>query len=219
MTEQNLYPCYHCDKLNNALQNNWCLCVTTDRTLVCEHCGECFCQSPALWQSMFWTTTSPEMRQRAPERKAVSVPKLSAVPAESARPLVLIVDDDRVVHVLTSRILDQFSGTVMHCHDGGEALELAKRVQPDLVITDALLPTLDGRELARTLKQSPETSGCKVAVMTGLYKGQRYRAEAFREFMVDEYLEKPIDPTKLRALVASIQVAAAPRAFAAVGRT
>lgn len=214
MIEQNTYPCYYCETLNDALRNDWCTCVTTDRTLVCKQCKKCFCQSPALWQSMFWATTTPEVRRRAPERKTVSAPRLAAVPAEPARPLVLIVDDDRVVHVLTSRILDKFTGTVLHCHDGGEALELARRVQPDLVITDALLPTLDGRELARTLKQSPETSGCKVAVMTGLYKGQRYRAEALGHFLADEFLEKPINPTRLRALVASVAVNAAPRAMA-----
>ena len=121
----------------------------------------------------------------------------------------MIVDDDRVVHTITSKILNSFEGTVLHCHDGREALELAQELLPDLIVTDALLPKLDGRELARILKQSPDTRRVKIAVMTGLYKGPRYRAEAFRDFMVDAYLEKPIDAERLRSLVASVQPKAA----------
>ena len=124
-----------------------------------------------------------------------------------ARPIIMIVDDDRVVHTITSKILASFQGTVLHCHDGREALELARAVHPDLIITDALLPKLDGRELARTLKQAEETSAVRVAVMTGLYKATRYRIEAIRDFKVDAYVEKPIDAAKVWNLVNSVQAA------------
>ena len=210
------YDCHHCGGLNNPLDNDWCSCVTAERSLICSVCGECFCKAPASWRRRFWATTSQELRQRSRERKTTVRPALAALPKQLARPIVLIVDDDQVVHLVTSRILSSFEGTVLHSQDGGEALKLAQEVLPDLVVTDALLPTLDGRELAKALKQSPATEGCKVAVMTGLYKGHRYRQEAFRDFLVDDYLEKPVDASKLKALVDTVQVPYAART-AAIG--
>lgn len=135
-----------------------------------------------------------------------NVHQLTSAPANLARPIVILVDDDRTVHAVASRILASFSGTLLHSHDGEEALELALRVQPDLVITDALMPKLDGRQLAKLIKLSPETYACKVAVMTGIYRGVRYKNEAFRDFRVDAYLEKPVKATQLKALVESVQV-------------
>lgn len=73
------------------------------------------------------------------------------------------------------------------------------RYAPDLVVSDAMMPGLDGRELSRQLKSKPETSGVKVIVMTSLYKGERYKAEAIRAFGVDDYLAKPVDPATLLA--------------------
>jgi putative two-component system response regulator len=131
-------------------------------------------------------------------------------------PLVLVVDDDKVVHLVMAQILKDFDCTALYCDNGAKALELAREQRPDLVITDALLPGLDGRELARALKSSPETAHCKVAVITGLYKGVRYRSEALNRFSVDEYLEKPLKVDQIRALIASVTSVYEPN-FALVG--
>lgn len=112
----------------------------------------------------------------------------------------MIVDDDKVIHAIASHVLTGFSGTVLHAMDGLSALQMARQTRPDLVITDALLPKLDGRELARTLKRDEETKNCKVVVMTALYKASRYRIEALNNFLVDEYLHKPVQPGKIKAL-------------------
>jgi CheY-like chemotaxis protein len=120
------------------------------------------------------------------------------------QPKVLIVDDDRLIHAIIDKVLEGRGVTVLHASDGVTALAMARSARPDLVITDALLPHLDGRELAKQLKTTEETRHCKVAIMTGLYKGNRYRSEAFKEFLVDEYLEKPVHPDKILQLVESI---------------
>ena len=117
--------------------------------------------------------------------------------AGSARPLILIVDDDRVVHSIFARALASFPGTIIHAHDGQQALAIARAARPDLLITDALLPGLDGRVVAKTLKTEPATSTMRVAIMTGLYKGVRYRNEALNDFCADFYLEKPVSADKL----------------------
>lgn len=119
-------------------------------------------------------------------------------------PVVLIVDDDKVVHLVMAQILKDFACTALYCDNGAKALELARQMRPDLVITDALLPGLDGRELARAIKSDPDTTHCKVAVITGLYKGVRYRSEALNRFQVDTYLEKPLKVDQIRTLLASV---------------
>jgi CheY-like chemotaxis protein len=125
------------------------------------------------------------------------------------RPMIMIVDDDPVIHKVFAKMLESFTGTVVHCHDGREALALAQELRPELIITDALMPKLDGRELTRILKQSPATRHAKIVVMTGLYKGVRYRGEAFRDFLVDAYMEKPINSGTVWSLVRSVQGKAA----------
>lgn len=116
------------------------------------------------------------------------------------RPVILIVDDDRLIHAIIARSLADFEGTIIHANDGLSALRIATETNADLVITDALQPRLDGRELARRLKTNPATHHCKVVVMTALYKGAQYRMEAMRDFKVDEYLYKPVLPSTIRSL-------------------
>jgi CheY-like chemotaxis protein len=85
-----------------------------------------------------------------------------------------------------------------------EGKNLAKKYRPEVILTDALMPRLEGREMCRRLKDDPETRDIKVIIMTSLYKGQRYRGEAMSNFGADGYLAKPLDPellaTTLRAL-------------------
>ncbi len=116
------------------------------------------------------------------------------------RPAILVIDDDRTVHKLVERALQNFPGTLLHAHEGVEGLRMARELRPELVLTDALLPKLDGREIALRLKSDPATRAIKVVLMTALYKGTRYRIEAINSFGVDEYIEKPVDPTRLRKL-------------------
>jgi CheY-like chemotaxis protein len=112
---------------------------------------------------------------------------------------ILIVDDDRVIHSIITRALPH--RTLLHAYDGEEGLRIARDARPQLILTDALLPRKDGRELALAVKQGEDTAHIKVVVMTALYKGIRYRNEAIRDFMVDDYVEKPLSATMLRQLV------------------
>jgi CheY-like chemotaxis protein len=115
--------------------------------------------------------------------------------------MILLIDDDRIVHFIVNRTLAPFRVNIVHSRDGKEGLDMAMDLRPDLVITDALLPSLDGRELARMVKTDPRTANCSVVVMSGLYKGLRYRNEALQTFRADDYLEKPVSPKNLIACV------------------
>jgi len=114
---------------------------------------------------------------------------------------ILVVDDDRLVHAIVGRIMAGFDGVLLYANDGKKALAMTRVVRPDLVLTDALLPGMDGRELSRTIKTDPLTSHTTVMVMTALYKGARYKQEAFSKFLVDAYVDKPLNLQTLRPAI------------------
>ncbi len=198
-----VFRCRVCAAVNVAEDCDWCLCTGTERTLMCSQCHRCFCDAPAGWKRDFWMHASPHLIQRR-KGNSTELPRLQLVETDPARPVILLIDDDRVVHAVVPRVLAGFSGTLLHAYDGAEGLAMAQSLRPDLVLTDALMPKVDGRKISHVLKHNSETCRLKVVVMTSLYKGARYRAEAFREFDVDEFLEKPISAGKLRLIVESM---------------
>lgn len=199
------FQCPWCASVNDSMTAEWCTCVSSKPTLLCGSCGRCFCQATAEWRLSFLISpAAAAFRRRSLLIARTPVPRTAVSPEKPARPVILIVDDDKVVHLIAQRVLSDFGGTIVHAEDGETALRLARTLLPDLVITDALLPKLDGREFCRLLKSDPETRHCKVAVMTALYKGLRYRAEAFNTFLVDEYMEKPVTAVALRTLAANL---------------
>jgi CheY-like chemotaxis protein len=199
------YRCYHCAEVNDDAHVEWCLCTGGDHTLVCARCGKCFCDAPAAVRQDFWRAATPELVARRRDHRSTRKPA-TATEAVTLRPAILLVDDDPIVHAVVTRVLaaSGFAGTLLHAHDGRAGLQLAQSALPDLVLTDALLPKLDGRDIARTLKADRGTKHIKVAIMTALYKGTRYRLEALRDYHADRFLEKPVSAETLRNVIAEL---------------
>jgi CheY-like chemotaxis protein len=178
----------------------WCLCAASQRTLVCSHCQRCFCTAPDAVKSAFWDLASAALVSRRWQAGKPAAP----TPLDAAHrhgPVILVVDDSKVIHALVDAILSNFEGSIVHAHDGSEGFRMARLIHPDILLTDALLPGLDGRDVVRLLKSDPTTADIRTIIMTALYKGQRYRAEAFREFRCDAYIEKPVSAAHLRAVI------------------
>jgi two-component system, sensor histidine kinase ChiS len=91
--------------------------------------------------------------------------------------------------------------SVVLAENGKQGFERATELMPDIILTDALMPGMDGREMCRRLKSNPDTAGIRIIVTTGLYLKSKYRTEAINEFQVDEYLTKPLDPARLRKVI------------------
>lgn len=208
------FVCAWCASENDSLTADWCSCVSSSPSLTCSACNRCFCKADRAWRENFLTSPAAAVYRRRSTKLTQSFAPAAPAVDDLPRPIILVVDDDKVVHVIAKRVLAEFGGTLVHASDGEAGLRLAQQVLPDLVITDAFLPKLDGRELSQRLKTSPTTKQCKVAVMTALYKGSRYRSEAIRQFHVDAYVEKPLTADVLRKIAtdllpqAEVQVAA-----------
>jgi DNA-binding response OmpR family regulator len=109
---------------------------------------------------------------------------------------IVVADDDRVTLEILYHILANNSFYVYSARDGQAALELVKKEKPDILISDLVLPKLDGIALCKKVKEDPELSRTRVIMMTAVYKGSTFRPLA-RDCGADDYIEKPINSTTL----------------------
>lgn len=88
----------------------------------------------------------------------------------AARPLsiALIVDDDPGSVQMVSTALEESGTTVLVARDGPTAMELVRRVRPDVILMDAIMPGMDGFETCRALKSPPLMIDAPIIFMTGL---------------------------------------------------
>lgn len=123
------------------------------------------------------------------------------VPAEKYR--VLIADDDQKVCGLVTELLEQEGYEVISAPDGGRALALLDSFEPDLVISDVVMPVIDGIELCRQIKNGSQTATLPVLLISGL----RNAAEDNMEGLVagaDDYLDIPFRHEELLVKVARL---------------
>jgi two-component system phosphate regulon response regulator PhoB len=112
---------------------------------------------------------------------------------------VLFADADADVRNLVTFVLARDGLSAILAADGEEALVLARRYRPDLILLDVLMPVLDGIAICRALKADPATAAIPVVVLTG--EAQReLRGRALRAG-ADAYLTKPFSPAQLVAAV------------------
>src|ERR687884_1153779 len=85
---------------------------------------------------------------------------------------ILIVDDHRANRDALSALLETAGHDVRTAGDGNQALNVAREQRPELVISDVLMPVMDGYELTRRLKLDPATAGMSVMFYTAYFGGQ-----------------------------------------------
>jgi CheY-like chemotaxis protein len=112
---------------------------------------------------------------------------------------VVVVDDDPKVVMLVEKALTQMGFRVFSADEGNKALELVKKEKPAVLITDILLPGIDGVELCKAVKDDPETGDINVILITGIYNRASFKLEM--NCRADGFIEKPIDIEELSRLV------------------
>jgi CheY-like chemotaxis protein len=185
--------CFNCQNTFDATRAEWCTCVGRDQTVVCPHCAGCFCKAPAPYKERFWMDAPPSLFERKMlGSKRHHGDRANPLPAEVKRPLILLVEDDENVQLIVKTVVTTMGFGFVVGANGQEGLSLAREYNPDLILSDAFMPKLDGREMCRLLKEDPNTSRSKAIIMTGLYTDRKYRNEALDYFKVDDYVAKPL---------------------------
>ena len=180
----------------------FCDCLASINGPVCPSCGKCTCKLSKEDQAAFWQKAPPALfRRRLEDRKASAGIRPAHLEKKMGRPLVLVADDDAVTRRVAQRVLEKMGYGVIVAERGDEALQLALAHLPDVVLTDALMPKLDGRELCLRLKNLPEMAHAKVIIMTGLFTKSQSKYEAFQDFKADAFLKKPVEVGELKKVL------------------
>jgi CheY-like chemotaxis protein len=106
---------------------------------------------------------------------------------KNGKAIILVVDRDPHIRELEAHFLDKAGFSVIFAQDGEDALAQARRTIPDIVVTEILVPGLDGLTLCRQLKEDPRTRRTAVLVFSILAVAKRARDAG-----ADAFLRKPL---------------------------
>jgi len=110
-------------------------------------------------------------------------------------PTVLVVEDDPVILRLLEVNFELEGFGVLLAHDGAEGIAVARAEQPDLIISDIMMPKASGLELVTVLKGDPDTKGIPIILLSA--KAQTSDLKTGMDAGADDYITKPFEPLDL----------------------
>ncbi len=122
---------------------------------------------------------------------------------------LLIADDEEGVRSLVRMTLNVDSYEILEARDGNEALEVARRERPDIVLLDVMMPGQSGVEVCRALKADRATAATSIILLTA--KAQESEVERGFAMGVDDYIVKPFSPREMLSRVQAVLARAGAR--------
>ncbi len=121
------------------------------------------------------------------------------MPNPTGKAIILIVDDDAMHRSLVEKMLESTQYEIRMAGNAEQALQLARSVSPDVVLTDVSMPGVSGLELTRVMKADPLLRQISIVVLSG--HGMMGDESLARNAGCDGYLSKPFRAADLRAEV------------------
>ena len=118
------------------------------------------------------------------------------------REKILIVEDEKDIIKMLEYNLKKEGFKVIDARDGEDALDLALREYPDLILLDLMLPGIDGLEVCKALKKEAKTATIPIIMLTA--KGQESDKVVGLELGADDYITKPFSPRELIARIKAV---------------
>ncbi|MBD2305349.1 response regulator [Chroococcidiopsis sp. FACHB-1243] len=115
------------------------------------------------------------------------------------QPLILAVDDDEDNLELLTEVLHPLNCHIITAKDGRSTISIAQQQRPDLILLDILLPDICGTEIARMLKQNPQTQNITVIAVTALARAED--RESLLAAGCSAYISKPYMLDDLEAVI------------------
>ena len=113
---------------------------------------------------------------------------------------ILLVDDEQDIIDLVKYNLEKENFEVHTANNGKEAIRIARKVMPDLILLDVMMPEMDGMETCQQIREIPELKGTLISFLTA--RGEDYSQIAGFDAGADDYITKPIKP---RVLISRIK--------------
>jgi two-component system, sensor histidine kinase len=175
--------------------------LTLVRSLVQIHGGQVHARSAGLGEGSEFEVTLPVLLGT----QAMAEPDgtlLASDMASQVRRRIAIVEDNPDVQVMLRTLLESWGHEVRVASDGHGGIDMIRELKPDLALIDIGLPSLDGFEVARQVRQHlPEKRPFLVA-LTGY--GSRDQRERALDSGFDLHIPKPAEPAQLAALIRSL---------------
>jgi len=169
------------------------------KRLVELHGGTVEARSEGLGRGSEFIVRLPADTNAAPDDIAVH-PEARASAATGLK--LMIVDDNKDAADVLATLLELEGHRVLVETDACAALQRASNEKPQVMLLDIGLPTVDGYELARRLRQSPETASATLVALTGYGREEDRRRSLEAGF--DHHLVKPVAPERLSSLLSSL---------------
>jgi two-component system, OmpR family, alkaline phosphatase synthesis response regulator PhoP len=115
---------------------------------------------------------------------------------------VLVVDDEEPILELLKYNLEKQGYDVRVASEGAEAVDIAKKFHPDLVLLDIMMPKMDGVEACRQIRAMPELVNTFIVFLTA--RAEEYSEIAAFDGGADDYILKPIKPRALMSRISAI---------------
>lgn len=200
MSDSRPLSCPSCHATWEVAALRWCDCVTKTPSPVCPACAACSCELPYRAKREFWEDAAAPVRSSLAAKRARLQREAKAV---LIRPLVLVVDDDPDVSSIAAVLVSSYGYGVLVASSAVDALRLTVRHRPEIVLTDAHMPEMDGRDLCHRIKSTPSLAPTRVIIMTAVFKGPRYHRDSRHLYGADGVVTKPLKADALREVIAS----------------
>lgn len=129
-------------------------------------------------------------------------PAINPLPTpRTSRGTILLAEDDRAIRRYLEVILQRSGYTVIVASDGLEAVKAVLASEVDAVVTDAIMPHLNGYELCRFMRRQQNLSHLPIIILSGVERTDAPHEENAR---ADLYLSKPIRPEELTGSLARL---------------
>ena len=113
---------------------------------------------------------------------------------------IMVVDDEPEVSIVVSTMLEKEGHEIIKVYSGMECLERLKEEKPDLILLDIMMPGLDGWEVCRRIKNTPDTKDIPVAMLT-IRSSESDQSKSFKYSKADGHINKKKKKKKLTGTI------------------
>ena len=137
----------------------------------------------------------PVLATRNDITEAISKHYLGGKPVSSGKQKILVVDDSLSITAIIQAALQKEGYEVILAHDGVAGLKLAMTHLPDLIISDTVMPRMDGYSLKRSLSASPATASIPIILLTSKASGEDEQKALEAGFL--DFIPKPVQTIRV----------------------